>query len=73
VTDIVDIVADIVAIVADWTARHGQPFGVDLTARPAAATTKGCADVTTLDVVEFARTVARRRPGSGVLQILVPF
>lgn len=71
------IVAD---IVAEWARRHGQPFVLDL-AGPAGATysqgaggtERATAEHLTLDAVEFARTLAGRAEGGGLLATIIPF
>lgn len=69
------LVAD---IVAEWSRRHGRPFTLTLDG-PAGATftSLGGADAPDgalqLDAIEFARTVAGRAPGEGLLATPVAF
>jgi uncharacterized protein (TIGR03083 family) len=68
------IVAD---VVADWAARHAQPFDLTLTG-PAGGhyvVGDGGPEITqlTLDAVEFCRVLSGRAPGSGLLATPVVF
>ena len=63
-------------VVADWAANHGRPFHLVLTG-PAGGTfvhlRAGDAETYELDAVEFARTLAGRAPGDGLLRTAVLF
>jgi uncharacterized protein (TIGR03083 family) len=68
------IVAD---VVAEWGRRHGAPFVLDLTG-PAGGTFVHGPDLpeaehVSIDAVEFCRTLAGRRPATGLLATVVPF
>lgn len=65
------LVAD---VVADWAANHGQPYELVLTG-PAGGTFTGGAggERHDLDAVEFARTLAGRAEGPGLLRTPVLF
>ena len=68
------IVAD---IVAEWARRHAKPFVLELTG-PAGGGYAHDADHRdavrlSVDAVEFARTLAGRRHGEGLLATIVPF
>lgn len=65
------LVAD---VVAEWAGRHGLPYALRLTG-PAGGTWSHEAGgpELELDAIEFCRTVARREPGTGLLDIEVPF
>jgi len=67
------IVAD---VVAEWASRHGRPFDLTLTG-PAGghyvAVGVGEPEVIELDAVDFCRTLAGRRDGTGLLTTIVPF
>lgn len=69
------LVAD---VAAEWAARHGQPCTLTLTG-PAGGTwtfagsTGGDPSALELDAVEFARILAGRGSGSGLLATRVPF
>jgi uncharacterized protein (TIGR03083 family) len=65
------IVAD---VVDEWAGRHGAPFRLRLTG-PAGgswAVGTGGPDLE-LDAVEFCRTLSRRSPATGLLDVEVPF
>lgn len=65
------IVAD---IVAEWGRRHGQAFTLVLTGPAGATFTNGeDGERLELDTIEFARTVALREKGVGLLAQAVPF
>lgn len=65
------IVAD---VVAEWAGRHGRPYTLRLTGPAGGAWSRGTDGPTIeLDAVEFCRTIARRVPGAGLLDIEVPF
>ena len=58
------IVAD---IVADWAARHGQPFTLVLTGTAGGTFSAGAGgQALTVDALDFARVLAGRRPDSVV-------
>jgi hypothetical protein len=68
------IVAD---VVAEWSARHGQRFVLELDgvaggAYACAAESDG-ADRISMDAVEFCRTLAGRLSATGLLTTVVPF
>jgi uncharacterized protein (TIGR03083 family) len=64
------IVAD---LVAEWASTHDDPFVLDLTG-PAGGTftAGGGGEEVTMDAVDFARTLAGRLPGKGVLAHQLP-
>lgn len=68
------IVAD---VVAEWARRHGKPFVLELTGPAggsyAHAGAAPDAERTTIDAVEFCRTLAGRAPATGLLTTIVPF
>ena len=65
------IVAD---VVADWAGLHGQPFDLVLTGPAGGHYRAGQAgDRLERDAVEFCRTIAGRREGTGLLTTAVPF
>lgn len=66
------IVAD---VVADWAARHGQPFELVLTGPAGGAFRQGEGGerLGELDAVEFCRIVSGRAPGDGLLATPVLF
>jgi uncharacterized protein (TIGR03083 family) len=68
------IVAD---VVAEWARRHHKPFTLELTG-PAGGTYINAPDThdaehSSIDAVEFCRTLAGRAPASGLLNTIVPF
>lgn len=65
------LVAD---VVADWAARHGQPYTLHLTG-PAGGRWQRGADGPhiEIDAIEFCRTLAGRAPATGLLTTQVPF
>ena len=65
------IVAD---VVADWARVHGQPFDLVLTGPAGGHYRSGeSGEHHELDAIEFCRTIAGRRPGTGLLTTEVPF
>lgn len=65
------IVAD---VVAEWASRHGAPYTLRLTGPAGGTWSYGPGGPEyELDAIEFCRTVARRLPGSGLLDVEVPF
>lgn len=65
------IVAD---VVAEWARRHGSPFTLTLTGPAGGEYISGeNGEHTTIDAVEFCRTLAGRAKGSGLLDQEVPF
>jgi hypothetical protein len=68
------IVAD---VVAEWGRRHGKPFVLDLSGAAGGTYShdedrQGTEHVS-MDGVEFCRTLAGRRQGTGLLATVVPF
>ncbi len=65
------IVAD---VVAEWAARHGQPFTLEL-AGPAGGSFSGGpgGPLIEADAVEFCRLLSGRGRGEGLLAVAVPF
>jgi hypothetical protein len=64
-------------VVAEWARRHSQPFMLELTG-PIGATYVNDPDAaeaehTSLDAVDFCRTLAGRVPATGLLATVVPF
>ena len=65
------IVAD---IVAEWAARHGQPYELTLTGPAGGEWKRGShGQSITLDAVEFCRAISGRAPAEGLLTTEVPF
>jgi hypothetical protein len=65
------IVAD---VVADWARVHGQPFDLVLQGPVGGHFRQGTGgEHHELDAVEFCRTIAGRREGTGLLTTEVPF
>jgi hypothetical protein len=65
------IVAD---VVADWARVHGQPFDLVLQGPAGGHFPQGTGgEHHELDAVEFCRTIAGRREGTGLLTTEVPF
>jgi uncharacterized protein (TIGR03083 family) len=65
------LVAD---VVADWAARHGQPFALTLTGPAGGSFSSGQGgDPLELDAVEFCRVLSGRARGSGLLATHVAF
>jgi hypothetical protein len=64
------IVAD---ILAEWSARHGEPFRLTLTG-PAGGEFRGGegGEQQTVDAVEFARILSGRAEGPGILRHKLP-
>jgi len=65
------LVAD---VVAEWASRHGRPYTLHLTG-PAGGTWSHAAGgpELELDAIEFCRAVSHRLPGTGLLDVEVPF
>jgi uncharacterized protein (TIGR03083 family) len=64
------IVAD---LVAEWAATHGLPFVLELTGPAGGHYTQGTSgEHVTIDAIEFARTLAERVHGDGVLSHPLP-
>lgn len=64
------LVAD---VVAEWAARHGRPYRLELTGPAGGSWRSGEADPISMDAVEFCRVVSGRGEGSGLLTTQVPF
>jgi uncharacterized protein (TIGR03083 family) len=65
------IIAD---VVADWAARHQQPFTLELTGPAGSTFTAGTGGKhLRIDAVEFCRTLSGRVPGTGLLATPVAF
>jgi uncharacterized protein (TIGR03083 family) len=64
------IVAD---LVAEWARAHGQPYRLTLTGPAGGSWSLGSGEPLALDAVEFARMLAGRAPGAGLLAVTVPF
>jgi len=65
------IVAD---VVAEWARRHGKPFVLSLTGPAGGEFVSGDhGEHTTIDAVEFCRTLSGRATGTGLLTQEVPF
>ena len=65
------LVAD---VVADWAARHEQPYTLRLTGPAGGSWSRGSGGPEIeLDAVEFCRSISRRRPATGLLETEVPF
>jgi uncharacterized protein (TIGR03083 family) len=65
------IVAD---VVAEWAARHGQPYTLQLTGAAGGKWTRGDGGpMITMDAVEFCRTISGRAAADGLLTTQVPF
>ncbi len=65
------LVAD---VVAEWAARHGAPFTLDLTGPAGGHWQVGDGgEELNLDAVLFARTLSGRTAGNGLLAVQVPF
>jgi len=61
-------------VVQEWALRHAQPCEVRLSGPAGGTWTFGSGgQAVELDAVEFCRTVARRAPGVGLLDVEVPF
>jgi uncharacterized protein (TIGR03083 family) len=64
------IVAD---LVAEWATTHGLPFVLELTGPAGGLYTQGTSgEHVTIDAIEFARTLAERAHGDGVLSHPLP-
>jgi uncharacterized protein (TIGR03083 family) len=65
------LVAD---VVAEWAQRHGRPFALVLTGPAGGSWSHGTGGpALELDAVEFCRTLSRRAPAEGLLDVEVPF
>jgi len=65
------IIAD---VVAEWARRHGTPFTLTLTGPAGGKYVSGeNGEHTTIDAVEFCRTLSGRATGTGLLSQQVPF
>ncbi len=65
------IVAD---VVAEWAARHGQPYTLHLTGPAGGSWASGeRGPLIESDAVEFCRVLSGRGHGDGLLAIQVPF
>lgn len=61
-------------VVAEWAAKHGQPFDLTLTGTAGGRYVQGEAgQVLALDAIEFCRVLSGRAPGSGLLGTRVVF
>ena len=61
-------------VVADWAARHHQPFTLELTGAAGGTFIAGTGeDHLRIDAVEFCRTLSGREPGAGLLATSVAF
>ena len=61
-------------VVRDWAARHGQPYGLQLTGPAGGSWSAGSGGPDfELDAVEFCRILSGRARGDGLLAIRVPF
>jgi hypothetical protein len=64
----------VAGIVAEWSARHGQPYELRLTGPAGGAWSRGTGGPPiTLDAVEFCRAISGRSPAEGLLNTQVPF
>ena len=65
------LVAD---VVAEWAARHGQPYTLRLTGPTGGEWSSGTGQpVIDMDAVDFCRAVSGRGPADGLLTTAVPF
>lgn len=65
------LVAD---VVAEWAARHGQPYQLQLSGPAGGDWSNGSGGAKiTMDAVEFCRVISGRAPGDGLLTTEVPF
>lgn len=61
-------------VVAEWAARHGQPFDLTLTGPAGGRFRQGSGgQERTLDAIEFCRTISGRAAGDGLLSTLIWF
>lgn len=61
-------------VVAEWADRHGQPYDLTLDGPAGGRYSRGSGgEQHRLDAVEFARIMAGRAPGDGLLTTTVPF
>ncbi len=59
-------------VVRDWAERHAQPYTLELTGPAGGSWARG-GEGQTLDAFDFCRILARRAPGTGLLDVEVPF
>jgi uncharacterized protein (TIGR03083 family) len=65
------LVAD---VVAEWASRHGRPYTLRLTGPAGGTWSQGAGGPELeVDAIEFCRTISRRVPGAGLLDVEVPF
>ncbi len=65
------LVAD---VVAEWAARHGQPYSLQLHGPAGGRWSAGSqGPELSMDAIEFARAVSGRGPADGLLAVQVPF
>jgi hypothetical protein len=65
------IVAD---VVAEWAARHQQPYTLRLTGSAGGTWSAGAGEPQiTLDAIDFCRMASGREHGAGLLAVEVPF
>jgi len=61
-------------VVAEWARRHGQSYRLELTGPAGGSFEHGSGgESISMDAVEFARTLAGRASGTGLLTTVVPF
>ena len=61
-------------VVAEWATTHGRPYELILTGPAGGAFSQGSdGERLELDAIDFARVLAGRAPGSGLLAATVPF
>ncbi len=61
------------SVVREWAGRHGSPYDLELTGPAGGHWSRGTAERTTLDALEFCRQVGGRSPATGLTQTQVPF
>lgn len=64
------LVAD---VVAEWAARHGQPYTLHLTGPAGGSWASGAGPLIEIDAVEFCRVLSGRGHADGLLATQVPF
>ena len=64
------LVAD---VVAEWAARHGQPYTLHLTGPTGGTWSRGGGPFIETDAVEFCRVLSGRGHADGLLTVQVPF
>ena len=64
------LVAD---VVAEWAARHGQPYTLHLTGPTGGTWSRGGGPFIETDAVEFCRVLSGRGHADGLLAVQVPF